>query len=83
VNAPDSHDRIPVTVTVDDDHLGVIEELAERLRVAGMDVEQVLGPVGVITGSAPLGWEAFADLDGVAGVEPQRTMRLPPPEAPQ
>lgn len=77
------HRPTPVTVTIDDDHLGVIDELAEQLRAAGMDVEQILGPVGVITGSAPPGWEAFADLDGVAAVEPQRTMRLPPPGAPQ
>ncbi|MCU1663319.1 MAG: hypothetical protein QOI36_5241 [Pseudonocardiales bacterium] len=83
MNASDSQGSIPVTVTVDDNHLAVIDELAERLRTAGMDVEQVLGPIGVITGSAPPGWEALVDLDGVAGVEPQRTMRLPPPGTPQ
>ncbi|HET6260337.1 hypothetical protein [Pseudonocardia sp.] len=83
MNASHSEGPIPVTVTVDDAHLAAIDELAARLRAAGMDVEQVLAPVGVITGSAPSGWEALADLDGVAGVEPQRTMRLPPPGTPQ
>jgi hypothetical protein len=74
-------DRITVTVT--DDHLDGIEALAERLRAAGVRVEQVLGPIGVITGEAPPGWQALADLDGVAGVEAQRTVRLPPPGSPQ
>jgi hypothetical protein len=74
---------VAVTVTVDDEHLGSIDQLAESLRAAGMDVEQVLRPVGVITGSAPSGWEAPAGLDGVAAVEPQRTIRLPPPDEPQ
>jgi hypothetical protein len=70
--------HVAVTVTVDDAHVGAIDQLADRLRAAGMDVEQVLHPVGVITGSAPPDWEALADLDGVAAVEPQRTFRLPP-----
>ncbi|GAA1225949.1 hypothetical protein [Pseudonocardia alaniniphila] len=70
--------HVSVTVTVDDAHVGAIDQLADRLRAAGMDVEQVLRPVGVITGSAPADWEALADLDGVAAVEPQRTFRLPP-----
>ncbi|WP_433558622.1 hypothetical protein ACQPWY_09155 [Pseudonocardia xinjiangensis] len=76
-------EQTPVTVTADDAHLDELDRLADRLRAAGMEVEQVLEPVGVITGSAPPGWESLADLDGVAAVEPGRTVRLPPPDAPQ
>jgi hypothetical protein len=83
VTTPAGPERTPVAVTVDDAHLDGIDDLSERLRAAGMEVEQVLGPIGVITGSAPPGWESLADLDGVAAVEPQRTMRLPPPDTPQ
>jgi hypothetical protein len=83
VNTPADPEQTPVTVTVDDAHLDGIDGLADRLRAAGMEVEQVLEPVGVITGSAPAGWESLADVDGVAAVEPQRTVRLPPPDAPQ
>jgi hypothetical protein len=75
--------RITITVTVADDHMEAIEALADRLRAAGMDVDLVLGPVGLITGSAPPGWEAWRDLDGVADVEAQRTVHVPPPGAPQ
>lgn len=72
-----------ITITVADDHLDGIDALADRLRVAGVRIEQVLGPIGVITGEAPAGWQALADLDGVAGVEAQRAVRLPPPGTPQ
>lgn len=71
-----------IVVSVDDDHLGQIDEVVGRLQAAGMRVEQVLHAVGVITGSVDN--PALAQLDavtGVAAVEPQRTYRLPPPDA--
>lgn len=69
-----------VTVSVSDDHVASIDAVVERLRGAGMQVEQVLRPIGVITGSAPApGWEALGELDGVLAVESQQTFRLPPP----
>ncbi len=71
-----------ITVTVADDHLGRADEVADRLRAAGMAVEQVLGTVGIITGSvsaaSPASLEAVA---GVASVEPETSFRIPPPEA--
>lgn len=70
-----------VTVSVDDAHVELIDEVAERCRAAGMDVQQVLAPIGVITGSVGTVAQraAVGALDGVAAVEPQRTFRLPPP----
>lgn len=69
-----------VTVSVDDAHLELIDEVVGRLQAAGMLVEQVLRPIGVITGSvdSPVR-ETLGRLAGVAAVEPQRTFRLPPP----
>lgn len=64
-----------IVVTVADGHLGQIEAVADRLRHNGMEVAQVLGPIGVITGTAQPGWEALGDLDGVAAVEPEREAR--------
>lgn len=70
-----------VTVSVDDDHVERIDEVAERCRAAGMDVQEVLRPIGVITGS--IGTvalrAALGALAGVAAVETGRTFRLPPP----
>jgi hypothetical protein len=74
--------RRPVTVTVSASHVGAIDALVAQLRQAGMDVEQVLGALGVITGSiddAQLA--AIEALPGVAAVEEQASFQLPPPDA--
>lgn len=71
-----------VTVTVDDEHLDRIEDLADQLRAAGMQVHQVLRSVGIITGEvAGPARPAIARLPGVASVEDQRIFQLPPPDA--
>ena len=71
-----------VTVTVADDRLGDEESLAEELRAAGMHVDQVLGGVGIITGSvAPDQRGSLGSIAGVAAVEEETTFQLPPPDA--
>ncbi len=73
---------VRISVCVRDDHLDVIDEVVRRLEGAGVEVDQVLRPLGVITGSAPApGWRAIGQLAGVASVEAQRQVRLPPPDA--
>jgi hypothetical protein len=69
-------ERITVTVSGDPD------TVAEKLRAAGMNVEQVLSEVGVITGSVAAGRQAsLADLPDVVSVEPEHSFQLPPPDA--
>ena len=71
-----------VTVQVADDHLDRTEDVARQLRAAGMEVDQVLGNVGIITGS--IDSERRADLGevpGVAGVESERTFQVAPPDS--
>jgi hypothetical protein len=69
-----------VTVTVSDDHLGRIEEVADELRARGMTVDQVLATVGVISGRLPDDRMTTLDaVDGVAAVEQSRTVHGPPP----
>ena len=69
-----------LSVTVDDGH--AIEEVAAVLRARGMQVAQVLGGIGVITGSAPEDIRhTLAAVEGVASVDEQLTHRLPPPDA--
>jgi len=71
-----------VTVTVDDAHASVIDEVAVRLRDAGMEVDRVLGSIGVITGSvAPARLPLVEAVDGVAAVEEQTSFNLAPPDA--
>ncbi len=71
-----------VTVTVQDDQLPRIDELADRLRAVGMRVDQVLHAVGVITGSVPSAQRVMIEtVPGVAAVEDETTFQLPPPDA--
>jgi hypothetical protein len=55
-----------IVVTIDDEHLPTIQTVAAALRLAGMNVEQVMSTVGIITGKAPA--TALADLKSIAGV---------------
>jgi hypothetical protein len=71
-----------ITVTVEADHLDQIDKVADRLRGAGMRVDQILRPVGIITGSiGDSERDSLGGLPGVAAVEGETTVQLPPPEA--
>jgi hypothetical protein len=76
-------DIVEVVVSVTDDHLASIRQVAGELARAGMIVEQTLAETGVITGRAPRSaLEALAALPGVAAVEPAGSFQLPPSDAP-
>ena len=71
-----------ITVSVDDEHLEQVDGVAEELKSAGMKVEQVLGSVGIITGSVEAERRAdLAGLPGVGSVEDENTFQIPPPDA--
>lgn len=71
-----------ITVTVDDDHLASIDAIVDQLRAAGMQVDQVLRPVGVITGSVAGSKRASVDaVPGVAAVEDETSYQIAPPDA--
>ncbi len=72
-----------ITVTVSDDHLASIDEVAEVLRDNGMHVGQVLAALGVISGSVPDDRrQSLEAVDGVEAVEEENTFQLPPPSSP-
>jgi hypothetical protein len=72
-----------VSVTVDERHLSALDGVVQGLRARGMHVDQVLGALGIITGSVPPGTlGALSAVTGVASVDEQRGHRLPPPGAP-
>ena len=71
-----------VSVTVGDDHRGSLDGVVANLRASGLQVDQVLGTLGIVTGSAPDGaLDALRGVEGVASVDAQLTHRLPPPDA--
>jgi hypothetical protein len=72
---------IQLQVTVDRTHRNNLADVADRLRAAGMKVDQELASIGVLTGSADAAKvEALGEVEGVVSVEPQATYQLPPPE---
>jgi hypothetical protein len=72
-----------ITVTVDEEHLSSIGTVAEALHEQGMQVEQVLDGIGMITGSVPEEQRASLDgVEGVASVDEDLEFRLPPPDSP-
>jgi precorrin-6B methylase 2 len=74
--------RRDVTVTVADSHRTDPDAVARRLELAGMQVEQILTVVGIITGSvAEEQIAALEAVEGVAAIERQTGFQLPPPDA--
>ena len=72
-----------VSVTVDDGHLAALDGVIQGLRARGMQVDQVLDGLGIITGSVPPGAAgALSAVDGVVSVDEQLGVQLPPPDAP-
>jgi hypothetical protein len=72
-----------VSVTVGADHRESLDGVVENLRASGLQVEQVLGTLGIVTGSAPAdALDALRGVEGVASVDEQLSYQLPPPDAP-
>jgi hypothetical protein len=72
-----------VIVTIDDRYLDRLGEVAERLKAAGLDVQQQLASAGVLTGTVSSDQlAALQSLEGVAAVEKSYTYQLPPPDSP-
>ena len=72
-----------LSFSVSEDHLDRTAEVAERLRERGLQVDQVLDQVGVITGSVDDAGHPdlaeFRTVEGVEGVEAGGEFQLPEP----
>lgn len=78
-----SQKRKPIIVTVTDDMLGNIHQVANRLSAKGMKVERVLPITGVISGScSSANLSKLHEVKGVMSVEEEATAELPPSDAP-
>ncbi len=72
-----------VSVTVDDGHRADLDAVARALRASGMQVDRVLGTLGLITGQAPADARpSLLAVEGVSSVDLQLRFQLPPPDAP-
>ena len=71
------------SVTVDDGHLAEMDAVAQALSASGMQVERVLGTLGLITGRAPVDARpTLLSIDGVTSVDELLRVQLAPPDAP-
>ncbi|HEU5472455.1 MAG TPA: hypothetical protein VFV67_17520 [Actinophytocola sp.] len=73
---------VGVVVSVADDHLDGLDEVVAGLRDAGMRVDGVLEPLGVVTGTVEeAALPNLGSVPGVAEVERQRGPGVPPPDS--
>jgi hypothetical protein len=76
--------QVGVTLLVDDDSLGDLDDVLRRASKAGLRDGQVLPAVGVITGTAhPDTLHELSQVPGIRAAEADRTIQLPPPDQPQ
>jgi hypothetical protein len=74
--------ELKISISLDDTHLEQISEIAKSLQSAGMNVEQTLPTVGVISGSIDSEQiNRLYQIEGVQHIEPQQSYQLDPPEA--
>ncbi|OLF12260.1 hypothetical protein BLA60_09750 [Actinophytocola xinjiangensis] len=72
-----------VIVSVAADRIADLPTVVDALRRAGLTVAEVLDGAGVVTGEASGEViAALAKVPGVADVETERDVRLPPPDSP-
>ena len=72
-----------IIVTVADEALKDINELADQLAAKGMKVDRVLPITGVISGSVPSQkLSSLKKVAGVSSVEKELSAELPPSDSP-
>ena len=74
--------KTKVSVVVADDYRDRVSEVVEAARQAGLDVEEQLATIGLITGAIDESKRPLLErVRGVSAVEVRRTFQLPPPES--
>ena len=74
---------VQVSVSVDDSHLGRLDEVSRAAEVVVMTVQRREAAIGVLTGSiAADRLDRLRAVPGVEHVEAQREIRIPPPDSP-
>ncbi len=74
--------KVNVSISIKDDHLSRFAEAVEHVKKAGLQVDQAMPAVGVITGSIEQSKIAsLQQLASVANVEESRSFQIAPPDS--
>ncbi|MEM7063522.1 MAG: hypothetical protein AAF572_10210 [Cyanobacteria bacterium P01_B01_bin.77] len=75
-------DKVKVTISIDDAHVEQIDQVTNQLKVAGLEVEQTLSTLGIVTGSVETEkMSALSKVTGVESVEADKSYQLAPPDS--
>jgi hypothetical protein len=74
--------KTKVSIVIADDYRDRVSEVVEAARQAGLDVEEQLSTLGLITGAIDESKRPMLEsVRGVSAVEVRRSFQLPPPES--
>jgi hypothetical protein len=74
--------KVRLSVSVSDTHLKHLGKVAKAAEKAGMKIDQRLESLGVFTGSIDASKrQRLHEIEGVSGVEEERTVGVPPPDS--
>ena len=74
--------KVNVSVSIDEEHISQILEVATRLNSAGMNIEHIMENLGIIVGSIDSEkMNTLAQIEGVEHCEPEQEYHLPPPDS--
>jgi hypothetical protein len=77
-----SSTEMEVIVTLDEDHLSQITEVAEQLNAMGLRNINTLGSIGAISGRISSGLlDKLQGIPGVSAIEPSGSVHIAPPES--
>jgi hypothetical protein len=75
-------DKVDVLVSLSDDHLPEIDEVASKLEDAGLEVGRALPEIGTITGRvAASKFSGLGKVEGVAALERAGGFQIAPPDS--
>jgi UDP-N-acetylmuramate-alanine ligase len=74
--------KVSLLVSVNDDHLDRFSKVVKDVEDVGMEVEQKMEDLGVLTGSIDSEKvEPLRRVEGVSRVEESRRFEIPPPDS--
>lgn len=74
--------QVQVSISVERAYLPQIEQISQQLQSFGMNVEQILSSIGVISGSIePDKLNSLYQIKGVQNIESQQSYQLAPPNS--